>query len=244
LIGCLCAILAILVNGSDIYPMGAAAFPWNLLMRILAVAIMVLLIGSARRSYDREWWSARTDPLTGALNRTGFLEIVSRKDRADQWCLLGYVDLDGLKRVNDEFGHSTGDEVLKAFAQEVRKNIRETDAFARIGGDEFILYQGVGTEEEASRLAQQLHSRINAVQSRLGHLTRCSMGALIIEPDSAGVSIADIDCADRLMYKAKRQGAGLCIALRNGETAGVVTLPLAGRADRQRPQHFNHLSAA
>lgn len=214
LVGFACAAATNLLNGADFYPLGQAAFVWNLLMRFLAVATIVVLIGSARRSYDREWRCARTDPLTGALNKVGFLEKLARERPDDQWLLLGYVDLDGLKRINDEDGHAAGDDVLRSFTRGVHESIRSTDSFARIGGDEFVICQAVASEEEACRLAHQLHARMNRLHSKLGQAIRCSMGALMIEPDAGGVTDAHIEWADGLMYEAKRQGAGLCIASR------------------------------
>lgn len=212
--GFVCAALGNAVNGLNIYPAGAAAFAWNLLMRILAVATIVILIGSARRSYDREWLRARTDALTGALNKEGFFERLARVGRKDRWALLGYIDLDGLKQINDENGHAAGDDILRAFTNGVRDSIRPADVLARIGGDEFLVYQPAGTREEAFDLARRLHRWSNALRSNHGQLIRCSIGALVIDPHSRAVTEADIARADLLMYDAKKKGAGLSISTR------------------------------
>lgn len=237
--GFACVALGILVNGLNIYPVGPVAFTWNLVMRVLAVAMIVVLIGSVRRSYDRERLRARTDGLTGALNKAGFFERLARERREAEWTLLCYIDLDGLKRINDEHGHAAGDDMLRAFTSGVNDSIRSTDVFARIGGDEFLICQTARTKEEAYHLARQLHSRLNAVQNSPGHLIRSSMGAVVIEPESASLSNADIDLADLLMYEAKRTGAGLSISGRQASTlkkthSTVGEPPTSTHANQQR----------
>lgn len=247
-IGFACAGIATLANGIDLYPAGPVAFIWNLAMRVLAVAIIVVLIGSARRSYDREWRRARTDALTGALNKDGFFEMTADERWKDQWGVLGYIDLDGLKPINDRYGHAAGDDVLRAFTRSVQKCIRATDVFARVGGDEFLVYQVVRSEEEAYHLARDLHARMNGIQTALGLVVKCSMGAVVIEPQSSRPTEADVDLADLLMYDAKRKGAGLCIATRSGLADDTVPAALPPRRpacpDPQDAKGAPSLSAA
>jgi len=68
------------------------------------------------------------------------------------WGILAYVDLDGFKQINDRHGHAAGDEALQAFASGVRDLIRSDDVFARIGGDEFLLFLPVDSEAEGAWL--------------------------------------------------------------------------------------------
>ena len=207
--GFACMGVAILVNGVVAYPLGQLAIAWNLAMRILPVAIIVTLVGSMRRSSDREWRRARHDALTGVLNRQAFQEKSAATHDSNSWNILAYVDLDGFKEINDKHGHAAGDETLRAFAHHVRCMVREEDLVARIGGDEFLLSLPVGSETEGYRLARQLHERMNGI---LGHMTypiRCSMGVLVLDPRPAPFSDADVQLADQLMYQAKREGAAL-----------------------------------
>ena len=220
-VGFFCAGISILTHGINAYPVGEAAIAWNLAMRVLAVAIIVLLVGGFRRSYDREWQRARRDELTGALSKQAFHEQVAATRRRE-WAILAYVDLDGFKLVNDRHGHAAGDEALRAFASGVREHIRAADAFARIGGDEFLLFLPARDESEGRHMAERLHDRMNAVLALTPYPIRCSTGVLLLEPGAGGATEADIDLADRLMYQAKLEGRA---ALRIGTRA---TLPTDG----------------
>ena len=174
-------------------------------MRALAVILIIVLVGSVRRSYDREWQRARFDPLTGILNRQAFYEGARTQDDRG-WNMLAYVDLDGFKKINDQHGHATGDDTLKTFATKVGAMVREHDLFARVGGDEFLLFIPVGSETEGYRLARQLHQRMEAALGRLPYPIGCSMGVLLLGPREASLTEADVQRADQLMYEAKREG--------------------------------------
>lgn len=208
-IGFVCMGVSILANGVGAYPLGTVALAWNLTMRILSVAMIVALVGSMRRSYDREWRRARHDPLTKVLNRQAFHEKIVADHDPKAWNILAYVDLDGFKQINDKHGHAAGDDTLRTFANDVCAMIREKDIVARIGGDEFLLSLPVGSETEGYRLARQLHQRMNQILGRMPYPIRCSMGVLVLNPRPASVTDADIQLADQLMYQAKREGAAL-----------------------------------
>lgn len=215
-VGFACASTSIALHGLNAYPVGEVAIAWNLAMRLLAVSIIVILVRGFRRSYDREWQRARSDELTGALSKQAFHERVAVARRRGEWGLLAYVDLDGFKQVNDRYGHAAGDEVLRRFARGVAEHIRPTDVFARIGGDEFLLYLSLRDRAEGELLAERLHARMNFVLTLIPHPIRCSTGILLLEPEDSGVTEADIARADRLMYEAKEcGGAGLRIAARS-----------------------------
>lgn len=208
-VGFACMAVGTLINGATVYPLDNVALAWNLAMRILSVAIIVTLVGSMRRSYDREWHRARHDALTGVLNRQAFHEKCAAAHDSSAWNILAYVDLDGFKQINDRHGHAAGDDTLRAFANDVRKAIRENDILARIGGDEFLLSLPVGSETEGYRLARQLHERMNDILGRMAYPIRCSMGVLVLDPRPTSFGDADVQLADQLMYQAKREGAAL-----------------------------------
>jgi diguanylate cyclase (GGDEF)-like protein len=209
--GIVCAGLTKWLNGPGLYPLGGAILVWDVAMRFLAVTIIVALIGSVRRSHDREWRRARSDALTGLLNRRGFFDTLAAAPRRG-WNLLVYLDLDGLKRINDRYGHAAGDTVLQDFAKGMREIIRSTDIFARIGGDEFLLLLSVSDETEGRETALRLHERINALQSKRVCASLCSMGVLIRGPEAGAVGERDVALADELMYQAKTDGSGIRIA--------------------------------
>ncbi len=219
-VGLICAGASLAVNGMSAYPLGHLAVAWNMAMRILSVAIIVVLVGGFRRSYDREWRRARKDGLTGALNKQAFYEETAVVRARGKWGVLAYIDLDDFKQVNDRHGHAAGDETLCAFATGVRGSIRAKDLLARIGGDEFLLFLAVENEAEGYRMATQLHARMNSILNGMTYPIRCSMGALVLEPDPRNVTEADIELADRLMYQAKRTGVALRIATRNALPKG------------------------
>ena len=110
-------------------------------MRFIKAFLLVLKLGPDRiLELERE---ARTDPLTGLLNRRGFLERlkleIARSDRYDHQFLVVYLDLDGLKEVNDLQGHEEGDRALVSLATTIKKSCRQNDFAARLGGDEFAV---------------------------------------------------------------------------------------------------------
>lgn len=84
------------------------------------------------------------DSLSGAYNRQTGLELLSKVflsiKREDKEAYLAFLDIDDLKKYNDNFGHAKGDELIKDFSQAVLKSIRKNDIFVRYGGDEFLLY--------------------------------------------------------------------------------------------------------
>ena len=130
------------------------------------------------------------------------------------WGILAYVDLDGFKQINDRHGHAAGDEALQAFASGVRDLIRSDDVFARIGGDEFLLFLPVDSEAEGYELATTLHLRMNCLQTTFA--LGCSIGALVLDLSETAIHKDHVSLADRLMYEAKNEGGAIWI-----RTAGV-----------------------
>lgn len=199
------------VNGLSLYPFGTVAAVWNLLMRVATVLMFIGLLGHIRQSFFRQWRLARTDPLTGALNRQAFFELVAASASSSDWIMLAYADLDGLKKLNDESGHAAGDEALKAYVAHVRSIIRKHDHFARVGGDEFIIHLKVSDAASAKLVAERLHREMNAVAAKVHPELRCSVGILILPPGNRALD-REVLAADQLMYEAKQQGAGLVVA--------------------------------
>jgi diguanylate cyclase (GGDEF)-like protein len=210
LVGLTCAGVSIGANGLSFYPLGAIAPAWNLGMRFVAVLLIIALIGHVRRSYVAESRRARRDPLTGVFNKRGFFEIAAGSTDPDGLGILAYLDLDGLKKINDRHGHASGDEALCAFAGGVEAIVRSGDIFARIGGDEFLLFYRLRGEAEGPRVALELHKQINRIPVRSPFPVTCSMGAVLIRLDHLDDAIVRL--ADAMMYEAKQQGGGLRIA--------------------------------
>lgn len=220
-----CVGVSLAANGLDAYPLGHTAIAWNMAMRILAVTIIIVLMSGTRRSHDREWTRARSDPLTGLVNEQAFYDNAAAAARHRAWGILAYVDLDGFKQINDRHGHAAGDDALRAFASAVRDLIRSSDVFARIGGDEFLLFLPVDSEPEGYRLARSLHHRMNCMQ--MPFPLGCSVGALVLNLSETGVDKAHVGVADRLMYQAKNEGGAIWIRT-SGVPEGSDWMALAG----------------
>ncbi|MCB2074215.1 MAG: GGDEF domain-containing protein [Brucellaceae bacterium] len=222
--------LTFAINGVSLYPHGSSHIVWNFALRFTALLIIIGVVSASRGAYLREWRLARTDPLTRALNRQAFFEVGARLAEALSWRLLIYADLDGLKQVNDLEGHAEGDAILRAYATGVANVIRRTDIFARVGGDEFLVFMPVRDQSAAESVAVRLHHRMNSLVDGGGNRLRCSVGGLLIPPGEIQLDQI-VQLADNLMYQAKLRGACLQMGV-----AGALPQPTcAGRA-RKAPR--------
>jgi diguanylate cyclase (GGDEF)-like protein/PAS domain S-box-containing protein len=167
---------------------------------------------------------ARTDPLTGLLNRRAFLEELdrhaARQDRDHLPGTLIFADLDNFKPVNDRLGHEIGDEVLRCTAALLRKTFRPTDLIARLGGDEFAVWLNGADHMTAAERAEFLR---DAVPRELAEVTgpdgprvSLSIGIASREPGDGEPIDNLMRRADRAMYEVKRGGRGHWrVSLRN-----------------------------
>jgi len=153
---------------------------------------------------------ATLDELTDILNRRGFMMIsqhslnlcVRQKIPAS----LVYLDLDNFKRINDTFGHSEGDNVLNAFADQIRTVCRESDVFARLGGDEFVILfinaSKKAAEDTIVRLQQSLNE-YNQKEHREYDIS-FSSGIVNFDPDKHNSIEGLLEDGDSLMYEYKK----------------------------------------
>jgi len=135
-----------------------AIYYWNTTIRFSFFIIVVLLLSALRNTHYHAKELARIDNLTGAVNARYFSELVQmeidRSQRNRQSFTVAYVDLDNFKSVNDRFGHSLGDEVLRTIVQRAKSQLRRVDVVARLGGDEFALLLPETAQDEAADLYQ------------------------------------------------------------------------------------------
>ena len=164
---------------------------------------------SQRRHYSAEKQMELmiiTDKLTGIYNRGRFEYILDRwikNRRHNPFCLVLF-DIDNFKRVNDQFGHGVGDQVLIAVSNVINSSIRDTDIFARWGGEEFVILFSNVHIDMAMILAERLRIAVeNYNFDKVGRVT-ISLG---VAEHRAEESIIDfVERADGKMYEAKRAG--------------------------------------
>lgn len=155
---------------------------------------------------------SETDMLTGLLNRRAVEEValgmLAEADRANEPIAVLLFDVDHFKSINDTFGHAVGDDVLRAIAREVTRLLRPGDAFARFGGEEFlILLPGAGAEQAAAT-ARALCLRLPSLVKIAADERRvtASFGLAVREPGSRTGWEGLVAMADRRLYAAKRSG--------------------------------------
>jgi diguanylate cyclase (GGDEF)-like protein len=160
-------------------------------------------------AYLKERVSARTDPVTGLLNRTGLADIVADDDvvadiEAGRVAIL-YVDLNGLKRLNDVFGHAVGDEAIRVTANRLRACGPKQNHIARVGGDEFVCLI------TADDPAQAAHDTATCLHEEMGTPVILEGQSFLAEA-AIGVALSKsgitwdvlLGQADTAMYHAKR----------------------------------------
>ncbi|MBS1253038.1 MAG: putative diguanylate cyclase DgcC [Anaerolineales bacterium] len=153
---------------------------------------------------------ALLDELTSLYNRRGFSILAEQQlktaDRGDRRMLLLFADLDGLKGINDTFGHAEGDRALMQAADVLEETFRESDIVARIGGDEFVVLavetHGSPAEVLAIRLQENLEAR-NAEADRSYELS-LSVGLVHYDPQTPCSIEELLTQADKAMYEQKR----------------------------------------
>lgn len=146
-----------------------------------------------------------TDTLTQAGNRFFFLEKAEELLETERALIFCYCDLDHLKYVNDNYGHSEGDWYLQHFVSTVKKYICKKDIFARIGGDEFCIILEDCTKQEAEELIGQIQSAFSQEKTK-DYINSFSCGIVEIKSSHGKMSLDQImEEADRTMYKQKRE---------------------------------------
>lgn len=161
---------------------------------------------------------AKTDPLTGVLNRMGIREplllgINQWKQNKIPFSLV-FIDLDYFKKINDTYGHDIGDETLSAVAELLQEKLPDNCSLARWGGEEFIIACSGKTLQQATALAEELRRDLESAKLYSGTHITASFGVATL--DKAGLSEL-IKRADEAVYKAKASGRNKVASYGNTE---------------------------
>jgi diguanylate cyclase len=172
------------------------------------------LVTELRRANEYLTRYALTDPLTGLPNRRAVHDelgrLLARAARDGSYVIVGMIDLDDFKKVNDMYGHAAGDQLLKICMQRINGVTRDTDMLARFGGDEFALVgPGPVDQKEADVAAAEIHSRAAkaatgayTLDGRVVRYAGVSVGVAAVRFVTADQALA---LADAAMYRDKQE---------------------------------------
>ena len=160
---------------------------------------------------------AQLDELTGTLNRRHIIkclnEEMARAQRSKSPCSVAMIDLDFFKNINDQFGHPTGDEALRAFAISIFANIRTTDKLGRYGGEEFLLILPDTAKDQAVRTLDRLRSIVSQIDwTAISVNLTLTMSAGICSVRETDLAEDILTRSDVALYQAKDAGRNCVVA--------------------------------
>jgi len=182
---------------------------WNVAVRLGFMLILAHLASAFKMSLEHEREMARKDFLTGTFNGRHFDELadaeINRARRHGHPFTVAYMDVDDFKLVNDRYGHSAGDQLLREMADALRQNVRVVDVVARIGGDEFVILMPETDADAAQTVIRRARRRLLEVASAHGWPVTFSIG--VVTWDTPPHSVDEmLRAADEQMYAVKRHG--------------------------------------
>jgi diguanylate cyclase (GGDEF)-like protein len=208
----------------------ASSFPGRWVDVMVSTGVVAVVVMTLVRLNDEMLVSledeARTDALTGLLNRRGFDERatleLARARREDGCIALAAFDLDYFKRINDEWGHEVGDRVLIQMAVALREQSRDIDVVARFGGEEFVALLPGADSEDGRAFAERVRAMLAQGDDDLP-CARVSAGILAARAPSSLEQL--LHGADSALYAAKRAGRDRAVVFeRDTHQAGVRML--------------------
>jgi diguanylate cyclase (GGDEF)-like protein len=215
---------------------------------LATISIAFILLAMAKERIElHHKTAAMVDSLTGLANRRAFLDsaaqLTQTQTARDVPVAVFMIDLDRFKSVNDRFGHSIGDEVLRIFAESAQANLRPSDIVARLGGEEFAVLLADACRDNAFKVAERIRSTFAAMAAIVGgHAVNAtaSIGVAIIQDPQQDI-VALLSQADQALYRAKARGRnrvvviGLDLLMEGGEDAPATTVaPLLVAAQPSR----------
>jgi len=179
---------------------------------LLVAYVTSMLASDILHAKQRITLLSQTDDLTGLLNMRAFNNVlekeIARVTRYAQPFTVIMIDVDGLKSVNDQYGHTTGSRLITTIAQSIKDSVRTTDVLARYGGDEFVVLMTHTSTEHARMAAERIRAAIhNTAFDMKGNRisTTVSIGIASF-PESVAEAAEVLDKADIALYKSKQSG--------------------------------------
>ncbi|MBX3112369.1 MAG: GGDEF domain-containing protein [Fimbriimonadaceae bacterium] len=202
------AVCAVTVAG--LHDRGPFAEPRHLAavaVNLIALTLVASLFDTFGRTLARARTAAVTDPLTGIANRrSGFAvgrAMVRSANVSGGRVAVVTMDCDNFKRINDERGHSAGDEALKAVAKALAQSVRASDKVFRLGGDEFVMVLADAGQLEAEVCLGRVRSKLEKSSATLGYEVMVSSGSAVASRDGATFDEL-LDKADARLYRQRR----------------------------------------
>ena len=182
---------------------------WNTLIRFGFFIIVTLLVSALKMEFSKGQELTRVDYVTEAVSIRYFYELaqkeINRSKRYSHPLTFAYIDIDNFKGINDQYGHSVGDKVLRTLVSTIKRQIRNTDTIARLGGDEFILMLPETNQEQARALIPRINQGLADENSHLTGSITVSIG--VVTYTDFVKSVDDmVKIADEVMYSVKLKG--------------------------------------
>jgi diguanylate cyclase (GGDEF)-like protein/PAS domain S-box-containing protein len=179
-------------------------------------------IGERRQQDARLSYLALHDALTGLANRAllddRLMQAIAQRDRDGGAVAVLFCDVDGLKAINDEYGHAFGDELLVAVAQRLSAQVRTADTVARVGGDEFVVVSNLRVPGDADAMARRVAAELETLLEAPDGTrvpVRVSVGSAVASDHTIDAATL-LRSADQAMYAAKRLRGMSVSALADG----------------------------
>lgn len=185
------------------------AYLWNFVSRLTFLLAVVLLLTLLKQALRRERELSRIDYLTQCLNSRAFYEFIelemNRSARYEHLLTIVYIDIDNFKFINDTTGHLMGDKLLRTIVDVIKKNLRQSDLIARMGGDEFAILLPETNQEAARTTITKIRNRLaNSARENNWPVT-FSIGVVTCIQMPPTVDKL-IELGDQLMYTVKNNG--------------------------------------
>jgi len=182
---------------------------WNAIAGLAFFLTTAFLLSRLKTQLSHVESLARTDGLTKVYNARAFKEVAARlidvARRHRHPAVLGYIDLDNFKAVNDTLGHTTGDTLLQTVASTLMRCVRTSDVVGRLGGDEFAVFMPEIGQADARHTFARIHEELARDMAHHGWPVGISIGVAVF-PESPPVIDEAIRIADVLMYRVKKSG--------------------------------------